>query len=118
MILRLSVVAFGALLLSQAASAGDRLVVHGMAPTFGGGVAQRQVAIRTDDVDPADAASAAILLARIKHAADVVCSAGIGGKSTALAEKVAKCRVATVAQAVKEADMPALQAAAAGEDHS
>lgn len=106
----LAIVAF--LAASQAASAMETHVVHGMAPTMGGEVVQRQAAIRTDDVNMADAAGAAIVLARIKLAADAVCSGGSGAKSEFFASKVAKCRDKAVAQAVREIGVPAVAAAA------
>lgn len=107
--LRLTVVAMTALFLSQAATASDVLILHGMAPSFGNETVSRQVGIRTDDVNPAEPTGAATLMARIRHGADVVCSGAIRMNPEKYAEKIAACRTKVIAQAVHDVGTPAIE---------
>lgn len=113
MILRFSAIAMTVALLSQAASAADVLVVHGQAPSFGHDTVYRQIGIKIGDVNAADPAGAATLLARIQQAADMVCTGAVRGHAQAYADRIAKCRTKTIAQAVKEVGTPALDVVAA-----
>lgn len=111
----LAVMAVSAAVFAFAANAQDLLLVRGFAPTLGGETVQRQVGIKMADLNPADKAGAATLYARIAHAADVVCSGGVGGKSALLATKVERCRTEAIARAVKDIDTAELKAVAAGQ---
>jgi UrcA family protein len=105
--------AIAALCLASAAyAAGTSVTVSGLAPTMNGEQIKKQTVVKYADLNPADKAGAAALLARIQAASLAVCTDARTRSSLLVADKVAACRAKAVAQAVKDVDTPEIAAAA------
>jgi UrcA family protein len=86
------------------------VTIQGITPTLGGDGALKRTVVKYDDLDPAK--DAAALYERINHAAATLCASNPGGTGPMLSDKVEKCRVQTVKQAVRDIDSSALEAVA------
>lgn len=86
------------------------VTIQGMTPTLGGDRALKRTVVKYDDLDPAK--DAAALYERINRVAAALCASNPGGTGPLLSDKVEKCRVQTVKQAVRDIDSAALRAVA------
>ncbi len=76
------------------------VTLQGMTPTLGGDRVIKRSVVKYDDLDPAK--DAAALYERINRAAGALCSSNTGGTGPLLADRVEKCRIQTVKQAVHD----------------
>jgi UrcA family protein len=94
-----------------AAAGAASVTLQGMTPTLGGDTALKRTVVKFDDLDPAK--DAAALYDRIAHAAATLCASNPGGTGPLLSDKVEKCRVKAVKQAVRDIGSEPLAAVAA-----
>jgi UrcA family protein len=108
-----SLFASAAFALLVAPALAGSVAVTGMTPTLGDGQVLKRIVVNFDDLNPADSQGASALYTRLNAVALKLCSSNQGGTGALLADKVEKCRVKAVKQAVKEIGTDQLAAAAA-----
>lgn len=86
--------------------------VNAMTPTLSSDTVMKRVVVKFDDLNPADSQGATALLDRINRAAAIICASNPGGTGPMLTDKVEKCRVKAVKQAVRDIGSAELAAAA------
>lgn len=102
---------FAAMLVPAGAAS---VVISGLTPTRGGDTLIKRSVVKYDDLNPADAQGAAQLYQRIVASASELCASNPGATMSLLADKVEKCRVKAVKQAVRDVGTDAIEQAAAG----